>query len=186
MTWLLESPWPAITLGVVLELALGIALVRTGRGMLLVVMAAVLLGTLGLVLVERLVVTEREAVENTLEAAAAALETNDPAAVLALFTPDSPRRAQVTSALARYRVRAAHIGGDLEVASNRLTIPPSARAYFTGRVEGSDSRGDVPYDNLIAKFKVTLHPSGDGWLIHDFEMSGLDGLPGRSGSQREP
>ncbi len=170
MTWLLESPWPALTLGVVCELVLVIVLVRSGRVVVIVAMAVVLAITLGMLALERMVVTQTEEIENALHAAESALETNDPPAVLALFTQTSPRRNQVESALKRFHVRNAHVGRDLEIATNALTNPPSARAFFTGRIEGADARGEVPYEQMIQKFTVTLHREGDQWLIHDFTM----------------
>jgi hypothetical protein len=170
MTWLVESPWPAVTLGVVLEVALAIVLVRTGRGAVLIAMGLVLLLTAGMVALEWTVVTETEQIEGLLHAAATALEANDPPRVLALFSPDSPRRAEIESVLGRYTVRDVHIGRVLEIVTNRLTNPPSARAYFVGRVSGTDSRGTVPYQNMIQRFRVTLHRDGERWLIHDYTM----------------
>jgi hypothetical protein len=177
MTWFVESPWPAITLGVVLEVALAIVLVRTGRGAVLVAMAAVLAVTIALVLLERAVVTEMESIEGTLETASAALEANDPAKVLELFALDSPRRAEVETALSRFTVREARVGRDLQIRTNRLTSPPSASAYFTGRIEAHDQDGEVPYEHLIRKFKVTLHRDGDRWLLYDYAAE--DPLSGR-------
>ena len=178
MTWLVESPWPAITLGVVVQVALAIVLVRTGRGAVLVAMAVALALTIGMLALERVVVTEQEEVEDALEAVAVALETNDTPAVLALFSPTSPRRGEVASALARFKVRDANIGGDLEIRTNALTSPPSAHAYFTGRLDAHDTRSEVPYDHVLRKFKVTLHRDGRRWLIHDFASE--DPLTGRS------
>ena len=172
MTWLLESPWPAITIGVVSEIALAIALVRTGRGALLVAMGIVLLATIGLLGLEWVVVTETEEVEDALGALEVALEANDPEQVLALFSPTSPRRAEVESVLKRFVVRDARIGRDLELVINHLTSPPSARAYFTGRIEGHDTRREIPYENLIRKFKVTLRREADRWLIYDYAIQG--------------
>ncbi len=168
MTWLVETPWPSVALGLVLEIILAIALVRTGRGTILVAMVLVLALTGGLVVLERVVVTQTEEVENALDAVAASLEANDAAAVLAGFTSNSPRRGEVQAALARVTVKSAHVGGDLEVRFNELTIPPSASAYFTGVVEAHDRSGTIPYERMMRRFKVTLHRQGDRWLIHDF------------------
>ena len=41
MTFLLESPWPALVFGIFAEALLGIILLRTGRGVLLWAMAGV-------------------------------------------------------------------------------------------------------------------------------------------------
>ncbi len=172
MTWLVESPWPAITIGVVLEIALAIALVRTGRGVLLVAMGLVLLATIGALALEWVVVTETEEVADALGAVEVALEANDPPRVLALFSRSSPRRAEVESALGRFLVRDVRIGGDLELVINHLTSPPSAQAYFTGRIEAHDTRREIPYENMLRKFKVTLRREGDRWLIYDYAVEG--------------
>ncbi len=176
MTWLVESPWPAVTLGVVLEVGLAIALVRTGRGILLGAMGGVLLLTAGLVALEWAVVTEKEQIEAVLYEVRTALEANDPPQVLALFTPDSPRRAEVASVLRNYTVREAHIGRVEQVVVNRLTQPVSARIYFVGRVSGRDNRGTIPYENLIRTFRLRLHRQGDRWLIHDYALQDPRGV----------
>jgi hypothetical protein len=170
MTWLLESPWPALTMGVVVEIVLAIVLVRTGRPAILIAMGVVFLFTAGMLIVELWVVTEGEAIEDALDETAAALEANDTAGVLARFTPASPRRGEVERALDRFHIRDAHVGGDLEFVVNELTIPPSCRVNFTGRVEATDSRREIPYEHLIRRFRVTLHRDGNRWLIHDYAM----------------
>jgi hypothetical protein len=175
MTWLVESIWPAITLGVVLEVALGIALVRSGRGAFVVAMALVLLATLGLIALEWSIVTETEEVEDTLASAAAALESSDPASVLEFFSENSPRRAEVERALERFHVREARVGGDLRITTNALTSPPSATATLTGRLNAADQRREIPYENVVRRFKITLHDAGDRWLIHDVQMAAQQG-----------
>ncbi len=168
MALFVESPWPSLMLGMVLEALLAIALVRTGRGAIVVAMFVVLALTTGMVILERTIVTETEAIEDALGAVAGDLEANDVPAVLAAFSPDCPRLGEVRSALSRFTVARAHVGGDLEIRPNRLTIPPSATAYFTGRVEGQDKRGVVPYEHMFRKFKVRLERRGEKWLIADY------------------
>lgn len=168
MALFVESPWPSLMLGVVVEALLAIALVRTGRAAIVAPMLFVLAVTTGLVILERTIVTESEEVEDALDAVASALEANDLPAVLAAFSPDCTRLGEVRSALSRFTVVRAHVGGDLEVRPNRLTLPPSATAYFTGRVEGKDKRGAVPYEHMIRKFKVRLERHGQKWLIADY------------------
>ncbi len=175
MTWFVESPWPSLMLGVVLEVILAIALVRTARGAIVGLMIVVFALTVGMVIVERVVVTETEEVEDALDHVAAALVANDSQAVLACFSPHCPRLAELRSILSRVTVRVAKIGGDLEVRLNHLTQPPSATCYFTGRVEAKDSRGEIPYEHLVRKFKVTLRKEGGRWLIADYSEAELRG-----------
>ncbi len=168
MTWFVESPWPSLMLGVVLEVILTIALVRTGRVAIIGAMVVVFAMTVGMVILERMIVTEAEEVEDSLDRVAAALVANDSPAVLACFSPQCPRLAELRSILSRVTVRVATIGGDLEVRPNHLTQPPSAICYFTGHVEAKDSRGQIPYEHMMRKFKVTLRKEGGRWLIADY------------------
>ena len=168
MTWFVESPWPSLMLGIGLEIILAIVLVRTGRGDSHRGdgRGARVDGGLGCYRADggHRVRSGRRLARRR----GRALESDDVPAVMASFSPTCPRRGEVESALSRFTIREAHVGGDLEVRFNRLTLPPSATAYFTGRVEGKDKRGVVPYEHMIRKFKVTLHKQGDRWLIADY------------------
>jgi hypothetical protein len=62
MTWLVENPWLALSAGIVIEIALLVALIVTGRGRFLYGMVGVFLITAALVALEHWVVTEREEV----------------------------------------------------------------------------------------------------------------------------
>ena len=171
MTWFVESPWPSLILGIGLEVILAIYLVRSGRAIVIAAMVAVLALTAGLVLRERIVVTETEQVEDTLDEVAQALAANDSSAVLALFSSKSPRRAEVQSAMSRVTISEARIGNDLEVRLNPLTAPPSASAYFTGHIQVRGTRETIPYEHVMRKFKVTLHKEGDRYRLFDYEDS---------------
>jgi ketosteroid isomerase-like protein len=122
-----------------------------------------------LVILERVVVTEKEEVEDALEAIATSVEANDAQSVLAAFASSSPRRAEVQSALHRVKVSSARIAGDLEVRFNRLGAAPAATAYFTGIIDAKDKTGSIPYEHMMRRFKVTLHKEGDRWLVFDYE-----------------
>ncbi|MBI3836598.1 MAG: hypothetical protein HY288_01515 [Planctomycetia bacterium] len=169
MTWFVESPWPSVMLGIGLEAILAIFLVRSGRAVVIAAMVGVLALTAGLVVLERIIVTQTEQVENTLDEIAGALESNDANAVLALFSSHSLRRAEVQSAMSRVRIGEAKIGGDLEIRLNQLTSPPSANAYFTGRVQVKRTRETIPYEHVVRKFKVTLRQEGNRYRVFDYE-----------------
>jgi len=169
MIWFVESPWPSVLLGIGLEAILAIYLVRSGRAIAIAAMVGVLALVAGLVVLERIVVTETEQVEDTLDEVAQALVANDSSAVLALFSNRSPRRAEVRSAMSRVTISEARVGNDLEVRLNQLTVPPSASAYFTGHFQLKGARETIPYEHLLRKFKVTLHKETDRYRIFDFE-----------------
>jgi ketosteroid isomerase-like protein len=122
----------------------------------------------GLLILERLVVTQTEEVEDALDRVAQALVAGDSQTVLAALSPQCPKRGEIQSVLSRFTISSARIGGDLEIRFNDLSSPPTATAYFTGIVDAKDNRGAIPYEHMIRKFKVTLRKEGDRWLIHDY------------------
>ena len=89
MTWFTESPWTLVTVGVIVELVLLAALIRTGRGALLWAIAAVAALTAGLVTIERWIVTDRESISQSLDELAKTLATNDLQAVLGYISPSA-------------------------------------------------------------------------------------------------
>lgn len=174
MSIFVESPWPATLLCIVAEVILGIVFLRTGRPLVLVVMAVVLAVAAGMIVLEQTVVTDTEQVEDTLHGIAEDLEANDVEAVLAAFSPNCPRLAEVRSRLNGVTVESASVGADLEVRISMLTTPPSATAYFTGHIKARDNHGTIPYENFMRKFKVKLERRDDRWLITNVE----DAAPG--------
>jgi hypothetical protein len=175
MSWFVESPWPAVLFCTLLLLGCGVLFVRTGKVWVIGLMAASVALMAGLVVVEQIIVTDREEVEDTLHGVAENLAANNVPAVLAAFSPKCPGLREAESILNRVTVQTAVVGADLEVNINQLTSPPTALAYFTGRVQARDKHGSIPYENYIRKFKVRLERHGDRWLIADYE----DGDPRR-------
>ena len=77
MTWLFENPVPAVLIGgFSLAILIG-GWLKTGWRSLIVAMVAVIALTVGLVVLERYVVTDREQVDLTLRDIAALVERND-------------------------------------------------------------------------------------------------------------
>jgi hypothetical protein len=167
MTVFLENPLPILFLGLLAEGLLAAILVHTRRGVLIVPMVAVLLLVLGGVVLERLVVTERERVEATLDGAVAALNHNDLPAVLGYLTAGAERtRERAEWAMARVEFTSVSIHG-LEIKVNRLTSPPTAEARFQGVAHYRDRRGEFPYEHYAARFIVQLQLEDDTWRITD-------------------
>ncbi len=167
MTLFLENPAPIIFAGIVLEAMLATAFVSTRRGSVLLAMLGVLVLVLGGVALERLVVTDAERVEATLDGAAAALEANS----LQQLEPYLARNAAETRGRAAYALGAVEITGvrisHLEIDINRLTSPPTAEARFHGVVNYQDRTGMIPYRTYAAQFVVGLELEDDRWVITD-------------------
>jgi len=174
MTWLFENPWPALVAGVIAEGVLAIVLVTSGRGKWIGVMVLVALLTIGLLVMERLVVTEVERVENSLDEVAVALEHNDRQGVLDHLSPSAAGlRSHAASTLQQLTINEAHIGSDLTVRINELKSPPTATATFTARISGDALHGGLPYKNMVQRLRVILHKEQNRWLIFSYDEVGL-------------
>ena len=170
MIALLESPWPILVIGIGVEAVLAVILLRTGRGWALWAMLGVgLLTFMGLGL-ERLVLTDREAVEDTLDACAAAVEANDLDRLLQYISPTAPKtQNDARFVLGEVEVRKARIN-NLEITVNRLTSPPTAKAKFRARGTGRDRKGEYPYQGYATKVVVNLRREGDRWRVADYTI----------------
>jgi len=170
MTIFLESPWPAIGIGIFAEALLALILWRTGRGVILWAMGGVLLLVLGGVLLERLVVTERKRIEATLDGAAAAVEANDLNLVNMYIADDAADpRALARWALSQVKFTRAKISR-LDITINRRTTPPTAKAAIRGYVSFKDRKGEYPYENHPLKGTVELRQGPDRWLVTGYKM----------------
>lgn len=169
MTSLLEDPMPALVAGTLAAVVLGVALVRTGRGIYLLALAGVILATLGFVGLEWLVVTQIEHIEATVEAGAAALESNDLPRTLSFCAPDAhaPRRA-AQWALAHARFTQVKIT-DLRVSINRLTSPPTATAEVTALISAGGRSGQFDELSRPVSLRLFLRSQGDRWLVTGYE-----------------
>jgi hypothetical protein len=163
-----ESPWPWILIGIVAEAILAAILVSTRRTVLLWAMLGVLGFAIAGVVVERLVVTERERVEATIDGIVAALNANDLPRLLGDYiAPDAARtRARAKWALNRVEIQGAHYR-NLRITINRLTSPITAEAQFDGSVSYHDRMGEFPYNYYAAHFVVELELRNGRWLVTD-------------------
>ncbi|MBX7072583.1 MAG: hypothetical protein K1X71_05505 [Pirellulales bacterium] len=174
MNWLVENPTWMLVLAVVTEAVLAVAFVRTGRGIVLTLMAGVAVLALAGLAMERYVVTDREQVEAALDDVAAGLVANDLTAVLARIAPEASQlRAVAETNMPRVKFTEAKIR-DLTVTINRFTSPPSAEARFRGIISANDTKGQFPYDHFMQRFTVKLRSEGDEWLLTDYEAKAID------------
>jgi hypothetical protein len=167
---MLESPWPILIVGLVLETVLAIALFRSGRGMLLWAMGGVALLVLLGVLIERSTVTDTKRIRLTLETAASGLQANDPQQVEACIVPDADgdvarkrtRQALSSAVFLELTIR------NLEVKFNPQTSPPTAETTFTVWVRGTDRSGMYPGEiSQPVTMNVKLRKESGRWLVFD-------------------
>ena len=179
MTTLLEDPMPIILLGIVVEAALAFVFVNTRRGAILWAM----LGTLVVVFLgvglERLVVTDVEQVEATVDGVIEAMEADDWERLTRDYIAPTATYTLTRAAFARSLIQVTRAKANrLEVAINELTSPPTAEARFTGVVyyRLRDPASQIPYEYYAADFIVDLRKEGDRWWIINHSEQNPRGL----------
>jgi hypothetical protein len=176
VNWLFEDPWTIIIVGGLAELLLGVAVWRTGKVAIIGAMGIVL-ALIGLGLfIEWKVVTDREAAEGTLYAAADAVIAGDPQGVLRFVAPEAE---EVQSAVRHYL-------GWVEFTKITIRSPETrilegqqriARIRLTAHVKVRLKTGmEVARDEFPVFLEVRLRKQGDEWLVTDYER--LNFVPG--------
>lgn len=165
MTNLLEDPTPIILAGIAIEAVLGIALVVTRRGVLLLAMSGAAVLCLIGVVIERVVVTDREQIAATIEAGRLAVEGNDARATLDLIDPAAVElRGDVERAFAEARFTEIKVRA-LKIRVTPEAQPPEGQADFTAVAAFDTRRGTMPYRNIVVTVSVALKRRGDRWLV---------------------
>ena len=166
--FLLESPWPILIIGLVVETVLAIALFRTGRGVLLWAMGGVALLVLAGALVANYTITDTKRIRNTLEMAAAGLVADNADRVKATIVPGTDgdsARVLVDRALSQAKFLELTIR-NLDVKFNYRTSPPTAQTTFTvwvrGNYRGEAYSWETPHPVAM---EVALRKESGRWLI---------------------
>ena len=163
----LESPWPILIVGLIIEMVLAIGLFRTGRGAVLVAMGGVALLVLLGVLIGIWSPTDTKRVRQTLETAAAGLQANNAKQVDACIVPDADgnrARELVVWALSQAEFRELTIR-NLEVKFNSQVSPPTAETTFTVWVRGTDRSHTIGEIYQPVKMDVKLRKESGRWLV---------------------
>jgi hypothetical protein len=169
-TWFTENPLPILTGGGVVLLVLLVLLLKTGRGAILTAMlgVAILMGLA--VLIDRLVVTDRERVANLVYEAAAAAQRNEIEPIIANILPSATAvRAEARRWIGQARLSDVTIT-NMRVDLDRGAKPPVATAVFRVIAKGEirDRTAVYPgdYFGLITAHFVR---SEDRWMLADYE-----------------
>jgi hypothetical protein len=145
---------------VLLTFALVLYLQTRGRAAL-VAMLIVVLATGGLLVVERLIETPREAVERTLDELAAAIEANDLPGVLAFIAPTATEvRSDAETLMPLVTVEKARVLGSPEVEIDATTQPATATVKCQAMV------------NVVVKQNGMKGPYMDRETIHFIQSDG--------------
>ena len=169
MTLLLENPMPAMIVGGLTAAILGGGWLQTGRKWLLYLMIAVMLLTVGAVIMERTVVTDREQITTTLHQIAALIERNEIDAAVDYAYSGAPEvRSAAQAELVRYEFSDVDIKRNLEIQVYPDEKPPRAVAEFNVTVQLSTRGGQFQItDRRIPRYvEVTFYREENGaWRV---------------------
>ena len=161
---------PILIAGTVVLLALGGIFLKSGRGILLFAMAGVA-GFMALaVLIDHLVVTDREQVANVIYEMAAAAERNDLNAVIDHIDPAAGEvSGEARRWIGQVRLDLVSISA-MDVKIDRTTSPLQATAEFRvfarGEFVGHNLSGPAQY---LGRLIVQFSRQGDRWLVTTYE-----------------
>ncbi|MGI8978585.1 MAG: hypothetical protein ACR2FY_05135 [Pirellulaceae bacterium] len=176
MNWLFDRPAYVAILGVMLCVPIAIAWVMTGRKEVLHALAAAFAIFVGLLIMEQVVVTDREAIETTVQQIAHDVQANDHQAVQRHIYSGSPQLKQkVQGELPNYRFTECRVTSQPEIAVNTKDEPRSAKVSFLAA-----AAGDFKYQGMSAsaskeapiRRRIILHmrKEADGrWTVEDYD-----------------
>lgn len=170
-----DDPWGLVLGAVAVAALLFLLWSQSGARPLLLGGLAGLAVALGALAADRLVVTDREAVEGLFERLAAAAEAGDTATILDAFDPAvAPPRAEAERALREFRAEEVRVTR-IDVVSAGRGPGRRARADLLAHVRGSFQGNAAGPGNFLVDLAVDLHESAGRWLITGFERR--DGHP---------
>ena len=176
MTWLTEDPTMTIVLGGMVIAVLAVALFKTGRGVFLFAMLGAILVVAALVLVEHLIVTEREKVYQTIFDVAAAFEANDRDAVRSFIAPQSRQISRdADRLLSIVKIEEVKITDGPQISIDDYTSPPTADVELVAIAYGTSTVGG--FRPAPTRLYVTLRLQDGRWLVESYRSEAPFGQP---------
>ena len=182
MSVVLENPLPIYSAGAVLATLCGLAFLARRNLPSLFALAGAVVVTLALVLIERVVVTDREQIEAAVVELMLAIERNDLSEVVGSIDPTATEiRSDAETLMPQVRVK------DTSVSALRVEVDasaePTAVAKFRGKIDGLHKRSGqrAVYFEEVHLFWVKRE---DRWFVVDYRVhtrgmpiNAVDGIP---------
>ena len=167
-TWLTEDPTPILIVGGIALAAIIAAVYFTGRAVFLLG-AAVILPVLGAVLlVDFMVVTDRERVGDVISAGAAAVEANRLDDLLKLVSPQAKQLQDLArSTLKMVAFTSVRVTSTPKIVINPVTSPKSAEATFMAVAEVKGNITNNAEIKVPRRVRVTFEWQNDRWMVTD-------------------
>ena len=172
MNWLFEDAFVPLIVGVVVTLATAYFWLQTGYRVLLQSALVSLLLTIAIVVVERLVETDREQIERTLQAIAQDVERNDLEAVLGwVHSSATETRRRAEADFPRYEFHHVSVKRNLEIAVLQDEPPREVAANFNVVVVVSDRGGLFQQTRAPVFVEVEFKREEDRWKVLSYTYS---------------
>ena len=171
MTWLFEESLMPLVVGSFLTAIAAFAWLKTGIKPILYAAGVFLLITLGLVVLERIVETDREQIARTLDLMARDVMRDDLDAVLDWIHPSAEQTRKIAAQeFPRYEFHHVDIKNNLELDTKSSTPPKEVVATFNVVVIVSDETGnEVRAPRFVT---LTLIQDEDVWKVADYKHEG--------------
>jgi hypothetical protein len=169
--WLLESPLTIAGLGIALIFAIGIAWTTTGRQELLYALAAAVVFLFAGLIMERLIVTDREKIEATLYEIARDVKKNDHRRIVGhIHSSAAAIKQKAQAELPKYTFTDFRITRISSIDVDRSADPPSAVAEVNVVGGGSFHEHGIEMDHVARWVKLHFLREKDGrWTVVDYD-----------------
>jgi ketosteroid isomerase-like protein len=167
----LESAIAVLGVGMALFVITAFAWVNTGRRELLWGMGVVAVLTVLMIVVCETVVTDREAIRQTLRDITAMVEANDSASVPKFVVRSKPELAEMGQMeMKHHRFDKCRIVAIHEINIDKSHTPPQAIVKFNAEVAGSFMDGQFDSERVLRGFTVVFWKEDDGkWRVESYE-----------------
>ncbi len=188
MNGLFENSLPLLLLGLLVTAGCAFGWLKTGRKQLLVGAFAGLLLAVAGVLLERLVVTDREQIERVIYAVAADIRAGRTEEALEHIDPQAEEQRQRARAELRlYKVSDISLKRPIEISVAPADQPTRGKAEFNVVVTGGDITGTIT-DQRVPRYLIVHFVKRDGrWYATDYEhLEPLHGMRTSSDNDSSP
>lgn len=172
MTWLFENPWPLLFFGGITLAIIAGGWLQTQRRELIYAFVAAVLVFGGLLALERIVVTEREELQATIEQIAREAEANNVEAMVRHIHSGAPGlKEHLRSRMALVDISKVSVKNNLKAEFSGGEANRKAVTSFNVVVTASDRAGlikDQPFPRFI---EVTFQKEDGQWRCVDFKDS---------------
>lgn len=167
----LESPIAVLAAGIASFVVVAFAWVNTGRRELFWGMGIVALLTVIMLLVSENVITDREAIRQTMKEIASMIENNDAASVPKYVVRSKPELAQAGQMeMGRHKFSNCRVIAIHEINIDPKHEPPQAEVKFNVEVGGEFLNGEFNSPRILRGFTVVFWKEPDGkWRVESYE-----------------